>query len=72
MPILSAPTDASSLPPSPVDASPRRLSWSKLVQRLADFSSPASTGSIDSSSNNGSRSDLSDLGKLSCKKNNLL
>ncbi|XP_075884284.1 DNA damage-inducible transcript 4 protein [Nelusetta ayraudi] len=66
MPILSAPTDASSLPPSPVDASPRRLSWSKLVQRLADFSSPASTGSIESGSNNGSRSDLSDSGSDVC------
>lgn len=66
MSILSAPADTSSLPPSPVDASPRRLSWSKLVQRLADFSSQTSTGSIDSSSNNGSRSDLSDLGSDVC------
>lgn len=55
MPTLSAHTDIASLPPSPVDSSPRRLSWGKLVQRLADFSS-----SMDS--NSGSRSDLSDSG----------
>lgn len=42
-----------STPPSPVD---RRLSWGKLVQRLADFSSSME-------SNSGSRSDLSDSGK---------
>lgn len=41
-----------STPPSPVD---RRLSWGKLVQRLADFSSSME-------SNSGSRSDLSDSG----------
>ncbi|XP_061765783.1 DNA damage-inducible transcript 4 protein [Nerophis ophidion] len=41
-------------PPSPVDSSPRRLSWGKMVQRLADFSS------LESKSNNSSRSDLSD------------
>ncbi|XP_061822546.2 DNA damage-inducible transcript 4 protein [Nerophis lumbriciformis] len=45
-----------SSPPSPVDSSPRRLSWGKMVQRLADFSS----GSLESKSNNSSRSDLSD------------
>ncbi|XP_030019362.1 DNA damage-inducible transcript 4 protein-like [Sphaeramia orbicularis] len=55
MPTLSAHTDIASLPASPVDSSPRRLSWGKLVQRLADFSS-----SMDS--NSGSRSDLSDSG----------
>ncbi|XP_037133291.1 DNA damage-inducible transcript 4 protein [Syngnathus acus] len=41
-----------SLPPSPVDSSPRRLSWGNLVQRLTD--------SMESRSNNSSRSDLSD------------
>lgn len=56
MPALSAPTDVSSLPPSPVDSSPRRLSWGKLVQRLT------SNNSMESGSNNGSRSDLSDSG----------
>uniref|UniRef100_A0A3Q3X7V7 DNA damage-inducible transcript 4 protein n=1 Tax=Mola mola TaxID=94237 RepID=A0A3Q3X7V7_MOLML len=61
MPVLSAPTDISSLPPSPVDGSPRRLSWGKLVQRLADFSTSTSS-SIESVSNNGSNSDLSDSG----------
>ncbi|KAM8888153.1 DNA damage-inducible transcript 4 protein [Synchiropus picturatus] len=60
MPALSAPIDVCSSPPSPVDGSPRRLSWGKLVQRLADFSSPGNSGSIDSKSNNSSRSDLSD------------
>lgn len=63
MPALSAPTDIGSSPPSPVDSSPRRLSWGKLVQRLTDFSTSASSSSsIDSGSNNGSRSDLSDSG----------
>lgn len=64
MPVLSAPTDICSSPPSPVDSSPRRLSWGKLVQRLADFSTSAnsSSSSIESGSNNGSRSDLSDSG----------
>ncbi|TKS89733.1 DNA damage-inducible transcript 4 protein [Collichthys lucidus] len=63
MPALSAPTDVGSSPPSPVDSSPRRLSWGKLVQRLTDFSTSANNSSIESSgSNNGSRSDLSDSG----------
>ncbi|XP_076615121.1 DNA damage-inducible transcript 4 protein [Chaetodon auriga] len=62
MPALSAPTDLGSSPPSPVDSSPRRLSWGKLVQRLTDFSTSANSSSIDSGSNNGSRSDLSDSG----------
>lgn len=62
MPALSAPTDIGSLPPSPVDSSPRRLSWGKLVQRLTDFSTSASSSSIESGSNSGSRSDLSESG----------
>nr|XP_046232754.1 DNA damage-inducible transcript 4 protein [Scatophagus argus] len=65
MPTLSASTDIGSLPPSPVDNSPRRLSWGKLVQRLTDFSTSTnsnSSSSIESRSNNGSRSDLSDSG----------
>lgn len=65
MPALSAPTDtisSSSSPSSPVDTSPRRMSWGKLVQRLADFSTSANNSSIESGSNNGSRSDLSDSG----------
>ncbi|XP_054455220.1 DNA damage-inducible transcript 4 protein [Anoplopoma fimbria] len=62
MPALSAPTGIGSSPPSPVDSSPRRLSWGKLVQRLADFSTSANNSSIESVSNNGSRSDLSDAG----------
>lgn len=62
MPTLSAPTDLGSSPPSPVDGSPRRLSWGKLVQRLADFSTSANNSSIESRSSNGSRSDLSDSG----------
>ncbi|XP_074519750.1 DNA damage-inducible transcript 4 protein [Halichoeres trimaculatus] len=61
MPTLYASNDISSSPPSPVDSSPRRLSWSKLVQRLTDFSTPGSS-SMESGSNNGSRSDLSDSG----------
>lgn len=68
MPVLTAPTDISSLPPSPVDGSPRRLSWGKLVQRLADFSTSTSSSSIESVSNNGSNSDLSDSGEPSCKR----
>ncbi|XP_062298743.1 DNA damage-inducible transcript 4 protein [Scomber scombrus] len=60
MPALSGPIDIGSSPPSPVDSSPRRLSWGKLVQRLTDFSTSANSSSIDSVSNNGSRSDLSD------------
>lgn len=63
MPALSSPTDIGSSPPSPVDSSPRRLSWGKLVQRLADFSTSANNSSIESGSNNGSRSDLSESGK---------
>uniref|UniRef100_H3C5U1 DNA damage-inducible transcript 4 protein n=1 Tax=Tetraodon nigroviridis TaxID=99883 RepID=H3C5U1_TETNG len=61
---LSAPTNINSLPPSPADSSSgsRRLSWGRLVQRLADFSTPSSGGSVDSGSNSGSRSDLSDSG----------
>ncbi|KAK7919065.1 hypothetical protein WMY93_010349 [Mugilogobius chulae] len=66
MPTLSADIDpalcssssssSSSAPTTPTDSSsPRRLSWGKLVQRLADFS-----GSMES--NSGSRSDLSDSG----------
>nr|XP_057917038.1 DNA damage-inducible transcript 4 protein [Doryrhamphus excisus] len=42
--------------PCPVEGSPRRLSWGKMVQRLADFSS----SSMEAKSNNSSRSDLSD------------
>ncbi|KAM8837328.1 DNA damage-inducible transcript 4 protein [Spinachia spinachia] len=49
--------------PSPVDSGVRRLSWGKLVQRMADFSTSAtSSSSIESGSNDGSRSDLSDSG----------
>ncbi|XP_033975920.1 DNA damage-inducible transcript 4 protein [Trematomus bernacchii] len=66
MPALSSPTDIGSLPPSPVDSSPRRLSWGKLVQRLADFSTSANNSSIESGSNNGSRSDLSESGSDVC------
>ena len=63
MPTLSAPCDVSSLPPSPVDRSPRRMSWGKLVQRFTDFGAGVNNSSIEeSSSNNGSRSDLSDSG----------
>uniref|UniRef100_A0A3B5QEA7 DNA damage-inducible transcript 4 protein n=2 Tax=Xiphophorus maculatus TaxID=8083 RepID=A0A3B5QEA7_XIPMA len=60
MPEVFASIEVGSIPPSPVDSSPRRLSWGKLVQRLADFSTHDS--SIESGSNNGSRSDLSDSG----------
>ncbi|XP_026034281.1 DNA damage-inducible transcript 4 protein [Astatotilapia calliptera] len=60
MPELFAYTDIGSSPPSPVDR--RRLSWGKLVQRLTDFSTPASSRSMESGSNNSSRSDLSDSG----------
>ncbi|XP_031699440.1 DNA damage-inducible transcript 4 protein [Anarrhichthys ocellatus] len=62
MPALSAPTGISSSASSPVDSSLRRLSWGKLVQRMADFSTSANSRSIDSGSNDGSRSDLSDSG----------
>ncbi|XP_072312483.1 DNA damage-inducible transcript 4 protein [Eucyclogobius newberryi] len=59
MPTLSADGELAlgcSAPATPVDSSsPRRLSWGKLVQRLADFG-----GSMES--NSGSRSDLSDSG----------
>lgn len=61
MPALSSATEISS-PPSPVDSSPRRLSWGKLVQRLADFSTSSNSSSMESGSNSGSRSDLSDSG----------
>ncbi|KAF6719345.1 DNA damage-inducible transcript 4 protein [Oryzias melastigma] len=60
MPEVFAPADMGSSPPSPVDSSPRRLSWGKLVHRLTDFSTNSS--SIASGSNNGSRSDLSESG----------
>ncbi|XP_046887799.1 DNA damage-inducible transcript 4 protein [Hypomesus transpacificus] len=53
--------DSASAPPSPLDSSPRRLSWGKLVQRLTEFNTGANS-SIDSSSVSGSRSDLSDSG----------
>ncbi|XP_068610584.1 DNA damage-inducible transcript 4 protein [Brachionichthys hirsutus] len=56
MPAPPAPTDVSRPPPSPVDDSPRRLSWGKLVQRLT------SSSSMESGSDGGSRSDLSDSG----------
>lgn len=62
MPALSANTDIGNSPPSPVDSSLRRLSWSKLVQRMADFSTSVNSSSIESGSNNGSRSDLSESG----------
>lgn len=62
MPAPSAPTGICSSPTSPVDSSLRRLSWGKLVQRMADFSTSANSSSIDSGSNDGSRSDLSDSG----------
>lgn len=54
--------DSASAPPSPLDSSPRRLSWGKLVQRLTEFNTGANS-SIDSSSVSGSRSDLSDSGE---------
>ncbi|XP_017289755.1 DNA damage-inducible transcript 4 protein [Kryptolebias marmoratus] len=60
MPEVFAPMDTCSTPPSPVDSSPRRLSWGKLVQRLTDFNTNGS--SIESGSSHGSRSDLSDSG----------
>ncbi|XP_041829508.1 DNA damage-inducible transcript 4 protein [Melanotaenia boesemani] len=60
MPEVLSSTDIGSIPPSPVDSSPRRLSWGRLVQRLTDFSTHSS--SIESGSTNGSRSDLSDSG----------
>uniref|UniRef100_A0A3Q1GNB7 DNA damage-inducible transcript 4 protein n=1 Tax=Acanthochromis polyacanthus TaxID=80966 RepID=A0A3Q1GNB7_9TELE len=63
MPDVFAPTEIGSSPPSPVDGSPRRLSWGKLVQRLTDFNTSANSSSIESVSNNGSRSDLSDSGE---------
>lgn len=62
MPDLFAPIEIGSSPPSPVDTSPRRLSWGKLVQRLTDFNTSANSSSIESGSNNGSRSDLSESG----------
>ncbi|XP_068439412.1 DNA damage-inducible transcript 4 protein [Clinocottus analis] len=62
MPALSANTDIGNSPTSPVDSSLRRLSWGKLVQRMADFSTSVNSSSIESVSNNGSRSDLSDSG----------
>ncbi|XP_056153230.1 DNA damage-inducible transcript 4 protein [Lampris incognitus] len=62
MPTLPEAGDMGSLPPSPVDGSLRRLSWGKLVQRLTDFSAGVNSSSIESSSNNGSRSDLSESG----------
>lgn len=71
MPALSAPTNINSSPPSPADSSSsRRLSWGRLVQRLADFS--ASSSSVDSGSNRGSSSDLSDTGKKMCQDLQLL
>lgn len=54
-------TDVSCLPRSPVEGSPRRPSWGKLMQRFTEFSAGVNS-SIDSDSNNGSRSDLSDSG----------
>ncbi|XP_071379536.1 DNA damage-inducible transcript 4 protein [Centroberyx affinis] len=66
MPTLSASSDLGSSPPSPLDSSPRRLSWGKLVQRLTDFSAGVNSSSIESRSNNGSRSDLSDSGSDFC------
>ncbi|XP_008287049.1 DNA damage-inducible transcript 4 protein-like [Stegastes partitus] len=62
MPDLFAPTEIGSSPPSPVDSSPRRMSWGKLVQRLTDFNTSANSSSIESVSNDGSRSDLSESG----------
>lgn len=67
MPALSARTDIGSSPPSPVDSGVRRLSWGKLVQRMADFSTSANSSSIESGSNDGSRSDLSDSGTERCE-----
>ncbi|XP_026171803.1 DNA damage-inducible transcript 4 protein [Mastacembelus armatus] len=69
MPALFAATNFVSSPPSPVDNSSRRLSWGKLVQRLTDVSTSASS-SIDSGSNNGSRTDLSDSGTYNLSPNN--
>ncbi|KAM6951036.1 LOW QUALITY PROTEIN: DNA damage-inducible transcript 4 protein [Aplochiton taeniatus] len=50
----------SSFPRSPVEGSPRRMSWGKLMQRFTEFSAGVNS-SIDSDSHNGSRSDLSDF-----------
>uniref|UniRef100_A0A1A8AVW1 DNA damage-inducible transcript 4 protein n=3 Tax=Nothobranchius furzeri TaxID=105023 RepID=A0A1A8AVW1_NOTFU len=60
MPEVFASMDNGSTPPSPVDSSPRRLSWGKLVQRLTDFSTNST--SMESGSSHGSRSDLSESG----------
>lgn len=70
MPEVFAPTDTCNTPPSPVGSSPRRLSWGKLVQRLADFNTNAS--SIESGSSHGSRSDLSDSGEQRSTPDSLL
>ncbi|XP_052356330.1 DNA damage-inducible transcript 4 protein-like [Oncorhynchus keta] len=50
--------------PSPMDATAKRSSWGKLVQKLTDFSGDgqSSRHSLDSDSDNGSRTDLSDSG----------
>lgn len=70
MPEVFAPTDTCDTPPSPVGSSPRRLSWGKLVQRLADFNT--NTSSIESGSSHGSRSDLSDSGEQRFSPDSLL
>uniref|UniRef100_A0A8K9Y6N3 DNA damage-inducible transcript 4 protein n=1 Tax=Oncorhynchus mykiss TaxID=8022 RepID=A0A8K9Y6N3_ONCMY len=57
--------DIFSSSPSPMDATAKRSSWGKLVQKLTDFSGDgqSSRHSLDSDSDNGSRTDLSDSGK---------
>lgn len=55
-------SDDGSFPPSPsADSASKRLSWSKLVQKLTDFSGTPSTGQMDSDAESG---DLSDSGSF--------
>ncbi|XP_026858468.1 DNA damage-inducible transcript 4 protein [Electrophorus electricus] len=55
-----------SFPSSPeADASTKRLSWSRLVQKLGEFGGVSSNHSLDFDSDTCSRDDVSDTGSLS-------
>lgn len=56
-------SDSSFSPTPTTDSTAKRLSWSKLMQKLTDFSGSSVNQSMDSDSDSCSRSECSESGK---------